>query len=72
MAKDDNITLTGTVVEVLPGATVRVRLNENNKEIIGYISGRMRKNNIKVLMGDAVEIEVSPYDLTKGRVTRRK
>ncbi len=72
MAKDDNITLTGTVVEVLPGATVRVRLNENNKEIIGYISGRMRQNNIKVLMGDAVEIEVSPYDLTKGRVTRRK
>ncbi len=72
MAKDDNITLTGTVVEVLPGATVRVRLNENNKEIIGYISGRMRKNNIKVLMGDDVEIEVSPYDLTKGRVTRRK
>jgi translation initiation factor IF-1 len=72
MAKDDNITLTGTVVEVLPGATVRVRLNENNKEIIGYISGRMRKNNIKVLMGDAVEIEVIPYDLTKGRVTRRK
>jgi translation initiation factor IF-1 len=72
MAKDDNITLTGTVVEVLPGATVRVRLNENNKEIIDYISGRMRKNNIKVLMGDAVEIEVSPYDLTKGRVTRRK
>jgi translation initiation factor IF-1 len=72
LAKDDNITLTGTVVEVLPGATVRVRLNENNKEIIGYISGRMRQNNIKVLMGDAVEIEVSPYDLTKGRVTRRK
>jgi translation initiation factor IF-1 len=72
MAKDDNITLTGTVVEVLPGATVRVRLNENNKEIIGYISGRMRQNNIKVLMGDDVEIEVSPYDLTKGRVTRRK
>jgi translation initiation factor IF-1 len=72
MAKDDNILLTGTVVEVLPGATVRVRLNENNKEIIGYISGRMRQNNIKVLMGDAVEIEVSPYDLTKGRVTRRK
>jgi len=72
LAKDDNITLTGTVVEVLPGATVRVRLNENNKEIIGYISGRMRQNNIKVLMGDDVEIEVSPYDLTKGRVTRRK
>ena len=72
MSKDDNITLTGTVVEVLPGATVRVRLNENNKEIIGYISGRMRQNNIKVLMGDDVEIEVSPYDLTKGRVTRRK
>jgi translation initiation factor IF-1 len=72
LAKDDNITLTGTVVEVLPGATVRVQLNETNKEIIGYISGRMRKNNIKVLMGDAVEIEVSPYDLTKGRVTRRK
>jgi len=72
MAKDDNITLTGTVVEVLPGATVRVRLNETSKEIIGYISGRMRQNNIKVLMGDDVEIEVSPYDLNKGRVTRRK
>lgn len=72
MSKDDNITLTGRVTEVLPGATVRVRLNENNKEIIGYISGRMRQNNIKVLMGDEVEIEVSPYDLTKGRVTRRK
>jgi translation initiation factor IF-1 len=72
LAKDDNITLTGTVVEVLPGATVRVKLNETNKEIIGYISGRMRQNNIKVLMGDDVEIEVSPYDLNKGRVTRRK
>lgn len=72
MSKDDNITLTGTVVEVLPGATVRVRLNETEKEIIGYISGRMRQNNIKVLIGDAVDIEVSPYDLNKGRVTRRK
>jgi translation initiation factor IF-1 len=72
MSKDDNITLTGTVVEVLPGATVRVRLHEAQKEIIGYISGKMRQNNIKVLMGDDVEIEVSPYDLNKGRVTRRK
>jgi translation initiation factor IF-1 len=59
MAKEDIISMEGRVEEVLPAAMFRV-------------SGRMRKNNIKVLLGDRVEMEFSPYDLTKGRITRRK
>lgn len=71
MAKTDVIKLDGTVVECLPGATFRVQL-ENKQVILGFISGRMRQNEIRILLGDNVELEVSPYDLTKGRIVKRK
>ena len=62
----------GRVEEVLPAAMFRVKLDNLNNVILAHLSGRMRKNNIKVLLGDRVEMEFSPYDLTKGRITRRK
>ena len=70
MAKEEIIEFQGTILELLPNATFRVRL-ENGHEIIAYTSGRMRKNRIRVLVGDAVTVEMTAYDLTKGRVTHR-
>lgn len=70
MSKEDNITMDGRVLELLPNATFRVEL-ENSHQIIAYISGKMRKKRIKVLAGDIVTIELTPYDLTKGRVVHR-
>ena len=72
MAKEDIISMEGKVEEVLPAAMFRVKLDNLNNIILAHLSGRMRKNNIKVLLGDRVEMEFSPYDLTKGRITRRK
>jgi translation initiation factor IF-1 len=72
MAKEDIINMEGRVEEVLPSAMFRIKLDNMNNLILAHLSGRMRKNNIKVLLGDRVEIEFSPYDLTKGRITRRK
>ena len=62
----------GRVEEVLPATMFRVKLDNINTLVLGHLSGRMRKNNIKVLLGDRVEMEFSPYDLTKGRITRRR
>ena len=62
----------GKVEEVLPAAMFRVKLDNIENLVLAHLSGRMRKNNIKVLLGDRVEMEFSPYDLTKGRITRRK
>lgn len=62
----------GEVIDVLPNAMFRVRLDVNQETVIGVISGRMRQHNIKILLGDRVEIEFSPYDLTRGRITRRR
>ncbi len=71
MAKDDNIIVVGgKVIELLPNATFRVEL-ENKHVIIAYASGKIRKNRIRILSGDKVDIEMSPYDVTKGRVTHR-
>ena len=70
MAKEETIPLIGTVVEVLPNAMFRIRI-ESGQVVIGYISGKMRKNEIKILLGDNVTLEFSPYDFTKGRITRR-
>lgn len=64
------IEMEGEVLELLPGATLRVRL-ESDQEIIGYLSGKIRMNRIKIMPGDHVKVEMSPYDLTKGRVTYR-
>lgn len=72
MAKEDIISMEGRVEEVLPSAMFRVKLDNINNLVLAHLSGRMRKNNIKVLLGDRVELEFSPYDLTKGRITRRK
>jgi len=62
----------GVVQEVLPNATFRVGLDDVDQQVLGVISGRMRQHNIKVMLGDRVEIEFSPYDLTRGRITRRR
>ena len=60
------------MLEVLPNATFRIRLDEMDTVVLGVISGKMRQHNIKVMLGDRVEIEFSPYDLSRGRITRRK
>jgi len=72
MAKEDIINMEGRVEEVLPAAMFRIRLDNLPNLVVAHLSGRMRKNNIKVLLGDRVELECSPYDLSKGRITRRK
>lgn len=71
MAKEDGIKVEGEVVDVLPNATFRIMLESGNN-VLGYISGRMRQNEIKILLGDMVEVEFSPYDLTRGRIVRRR
>ena len=70
MAKEDLIEFSGTVTEVLPNAMFRVKL-ENEHEILAHTSGRMRKNRIRVLAGDKVTVEMTPYDLTRGHITYR-
>jgi translation initiation factor IF-1 len=73
MAKhEDIINMEGKVEEVLPAAMFRVKMDNIENLVVAHLSGRMRKNNIKVLLGDRVEMEISPYDLSKGRITRRK
>lgn len=64
------IEVAGEVIEMMPGASFRVRL-ENEHEILAYLSGRMRMNKIRLAPGDRVKVEMSPYDLTKGRITYR-
>lgn len=70
MAKQGPIKVDGVVTDTLPNATFRVRL-ENGHEILAHISGKMRMNYIKILVGDKVTMELSPYDLAKGRITYR-
>ncbi len=70
MASQDNIEIEGTVVEALPNATFKVEL-QNGKVILAHISGKLRMNYIRILPGDKVKVELSPYDLTKGRITWR-
>jgi translation initiation factor IF-1 len=70
MSKEELLEFPGVVSELLPNATFRVRL-ENDHEIIAHTAGKMRKNRIRVLTGDRVLVEMTPYDLTKGRITYR-
>ena len=70
MSKLDSIEVTDTVLEALPNAMFKVRL-ENNYEVLAHISGKMRMNFIRILPGDKVRLELSPYDLTRGRITWR-
>lgn len=70
MAKEEMLEMNGTVEEILPNAMFRVRL-ENEHEVLAHTSGKMRKNRIRVLAGDKVLVEMTPYDLSKGRITFR-
>ena len=70
MAKDDVLELEGTVVETLPNAMFKVEL-ENGHQVLAHISGKLRMNFIKILPGDKVTLEMSPYDLTRGRIIWR-
>ncbi len=70
MAKEENIEVQGTVIETLPNAMFKVEL-ENGQVILAYVSGKIRMHFIKILPGDKVTVELSPYDLTKGRITYR-
>jgi translation initiation factor IF-1 len=71
MAKEDGIKMDGKVIDVLPNAVFKVTL-QSGVTVMGYISGKMRQHDIKILLGDTVEVEFSPYDLSKGRITRRR
>jgi|TARA_B110000977_G_scaffold175387_1_gene230095 translation initiation factor IF-1 len=71
LAKEEQIQMVGTVVDTLPNTMFKVEL-ENGHKIIAHISGKMRKNYIKILTGDKVKVELTPYDLTKGRITFRE
>jgi len=68
--EDDKIVVEGLVVEALPGTQFKVRL-DNGHEVLAYLSGKMRKFYIRILLGDRVKVEMSPYDLTRGRITYR-
>ena len=71
MAKEDTLQTQGVVIDCMPNAMFRVKLEDADHIITGIISGKIRKNNINILLGDRVDIEMSPYDLTKGRITFR-
>jgi translation initiation factor IF-1 len=72
LAKEDVIKMEGVIAEVLPNTMYRVQIENFEKPVLANLSGRMRQNNIKVLEGDTVELEFSPYDLARGRITRRR
>ena len=71
MAKEEQIQMGGTVIDTLPNTMFRVEL-ENGHVVISHISGKLRKNYIKILTGDTVKVELTPYDLSKGRITFRE
>ena len=68
--KEDKIDMEGTIIEAFPGTQFRVRL-DNGHEILAYLSGKMRRYYIRILLGDRVRVELSPYDLTRGRIVYR-
>ena len=71
MAKEDAVPAQGTVIDKLPNALFKVRLDAGEHEVLAKVSGRIRKNSIRILLGDRVDLEMSPYDLSKGRITYR-
>ncbi len=71
MSKEEAIEVTATVLETLPNAMFKVELEDGHHQVLAHISGKMRKNFIRILPGDRVLIELSPYDLTRGRITYR-
>lgn len=72
MAKEEAFKMEGEVVDILPNAMFKVRIEDTENVVLGVISGKMRQHNIKILLGDRVEIEFSPYDVSRGRITRRR
>ena len=70
MVKEESLEFTGVVLELLPNAMFKVKL-ENDHEVLAHNSGKLRKNRIRVLVGDKVDVEMTPYDLTKGRIVYR-
>ena len=70
MVKEESLEFTGIVLELLPNAMFKVKL-DNNHEVLAHTSGKLRKNRIRVLVGDKVDVEMTPYDLTKGRIVYR-
>ncbi|USO02231.1 MAG: translation initiation factor IF-1 [Alphaproteobacteria bacterium] len=72
MSKEDIITAEGKVLEVLPGAKFKIQLDDTEHTILAYLTGKMLKKRIRVLLGDSVTVELSPYDMTKGRIIYRK
>lgn len=71
MSKEDAIEVTATVLETLPNAMFKLELDDNQHQVLAHISGKMRKNFIRILPGDRVLVELSPYDLNRGRITYR-
>jgi translation initiation factor IF-1 len=71
MAKDDLLEMTGVVTEVLPANMYRVKVDDTEHVLLAYLGGRLKQNKIKIILGDKVRLEVSTYDLSKGRVTYR-
>jgi translation initiation factor IF-1 len=71
MSKEEKIQVEGTIIEALPGTQFRVKL-ENGHEVLAYLSGKMRKYYIRILLGDHVKVEMSPYDLNRGRIVFRQ
>lgn len=71
MSKNDVFEMEGTVVEVLPSTVFKVKLAANGQIIVAHVSGKIRMNTIRILPGDRVTVEISPYDLTRGRITYR-
>ena len=71
MAKESTLKVEGDVIDVLPNATFKVKLDKD-MVVLSYVSGKMRQHEIRILMGDKVELEISPYDLSRGRIVRRK
>lgn len=71
MAKNDAIQLEGVITSVLPNTMFKVKIDNADHEVLAHLSGKMRRHYIRVLLGDRVAVELSPYDLTKGRITHR-
>ena len=71
MGKEEKITVEGTIIEALPATQFKVRL-ENGHEVLAYLSGKMRRYYIRILLGDQVKVEISPYDLQRGRIVYRQ
>jgi len=72
MAKEEGIQVTGKVIEALPNAMFKVKIDDQDYIVLAHLCGKMRKNFIRVIPGDKVDLEITPYDLTRGRILRRE